>query len=67
MRIIASMVWILLCVTIAVWLSFETKSRTVTALAFFYLGFSFRPDINIAWRYFNQKLDAWVATPKGML
>jgi hypothetical protein len=51
-----------LFIVLALYISANTHGKIMTALAFFYLGFALRPDINIAWRYFNQKLDEWVAT-----
>jgi hypothetical protein len=58
---------VMLLILLALFMATNTHGKMMTALAFFYLGFALRPDINSAWRQFNQKLDAWIATPKGML
>lgn len=50
---------VLLLIVLALFVATNTHGKIMTALAFFYLGFALRPDINIAWRYFNQKLDQW--------
>lgn len=46
---------------LALFIAVNTHGKIMTALAFAYLGFALRPDINIAWRQFNRKLDEWAS------
>lgn len=52
---------VLFFIFLAMFVANTGKSMIITAVAFFYLGFALRPDINIAWRQFNRKLDEWAS------